>query len=35
MFLTFFFEIEDYINIKVTINPKLKTLPKLKMNNSS
>ena len=37
MFFKFFYEIEDRpkINIKVTINPKFKTPPRLKMNNSS
>ena len=35
MFFKFFFETEDKINIKVTINPKFKTPPRLKMHNSS
>ena len=35
MFLEFFFEIEDEINIKVTINQTFRTPPRLKMNNSS
>ena len=35
MFLKFIFEIEDKIDIKVTINPKFRTTPRLQMNNSS
>ena len=35
MFFEFYFEIEDEMNIKVTINPNFRTPPRLKMNNSS
>ena len=35
MFLKFFLEIEDKINIKATINPEFRTPPRLKMNHSS
>ena len=35
LFFQFFFEIEGKINIRVTMAPKFKAPPRLKMNNSS